>query len=218
MEQLTKHSFLGALCINLSLTCSITAAENSFEAAWNQGFCNALEAFGQEKFKKLGLDDPIEKQRQEKEHRQMLRQEAAEAQRREKQGIFAVRGTKIDECVNLYKRLEQELTWDRWNDFSILDDLKKLYKRQERDTRAGPQVIALTEEYGKVIVEVVGSVRKNQHLNHPQLIHLMWNIISSKWAGNIKGKIKEDVLESMELYKELRGQPHPRWAEFNKMK
>jgi hypothetical protein len=239
MNPLKKHSFLGIVCISLSFICSLIAAEKAvegdFEASWNRSFCNALEAFGQEKFKELGLEDPIEKQRQETERRQRLEQEAAEAKKkieaeqqrakaqieaelRAKKALFAIRGSMIDECIKTYNELASPyLHYVEF--YGACMRIYPLYDKRQKEKRVeGLEIVSLENIYKVFWMKEEGRANIRQHMTlGAAYIRQYYGIVTLESKQGLPNAIKDDVIETMEIYEKLYEQPHPRWEEFSKI-
>jgi hypothetical protein len=238
--KLKGYSFLRIVCINLSFACSIIAAEKAaedgFGTAWNQCFCHALEAFGQEKFKELGLEDPIEKQRMEIEHKQKLEREAAvarkaeetekqrlkdrqEAEKREKEEIFAILGSNV---IDQYKLLIDKKLWTHGD---VLEKVRKFYSTSQKyESVKWPPRNSLSSVEQSMRYHQMGSAQFVQiMMARPGMVqqaHMRshWERAAPLQWKNGLSTITRDIEDLMKVYLKAHGIAHPRWDEFNKMK
>jgi hypothetical protein len=225
MNQLKKHLFLGIVCINLSFACSIIAAEKAikddFVAFWNQGFCHALEAFGQAKFKELELlEDLIEKQRNEQEAFKVRRAKAEkllqEAKIQEMSCDMAKRETRLDVSLKLYVVLiSQTLTYGEM--YKCWKEIKELCEiiMENNDLKETGAKSPYTEFRGWISACTKWSNESPPRYTNPTSRQIS-PLHHAKLLDPLKALIKKDVTESMELYQKLHGMPHACWDEFNR--
>lgn len=170
-----------------------------------------------------------EKQKLMDEIKLQLQQEAQKAQEAEaevkklaelqkKQEMIAIRASMIDECMNQYKALKSSsLIYSQLYDacmrlYSIYDERLQENKEKKVEDKGCAKIFEvwlMADDGRKYLTQQCKNSRCRVEASQYDVFKVGKN--------NLLMAMKFDILESMELYKELYGQPHPRWEEFRKM-
>ena len=145
----------------------------------------------------------------------------------ENREIFAIQEAMIDECINQYKKIintnitSTELM--KILDFFIeayttrIEHAKKFHSGMHKFLVLGSLKTTEAMRLANALKGgAIGFLPRNSRAPHPHIQHGEKRI-SMAFIQRVSNSIREGVLESMELYKEVYGEPHPRWDEFSKM-
>lgn len=146
-------------------------------------------------------------------------QKKEEVEQLKKQEILTLREiTRLDECINLYKILVNP-TYTYGELAKLFDKLKEQYRHRTYDTESYKLISKMRNER---FMEKLNDVDKRGSFYHYSTC-LAEHVINKLHPHNIfilkelLNTIKDDVLESMELYYINHGKHHARWAEFSKL-
>ena len=181
------------------------------------------------------VEEPLIKAREAEEERQGIKQEAEQREKQEREAeqsriktlqevefqerkaIFSIREAMTDECINQYKILTSPtLTYEQ-----LYNACTTIYSKYDRRAEYN-KVNQITDKYCELILSIrisniCGVMNLTYWTDHPE--HRSQHN-SNKVPGSVVplcNAIKDDVIESMDMYERLYGNPHPRKGEISKM-
>ena len=130
----------------------------------------------------------------------------------EKNINFSLKEVMINQCINEYKVITNKMSWEELTRVCLR--INTLYNKHQQENKRNN-----TEGGGcnKVLAcWLMSQTVLNWARNWPHSVPILGN---PTWEQvlKLKAALKEDVLENMEMYKELYRQTHPLWNEFNKI-
>lgn len=190
-----KPLLLAALCLTFfilspAIQCMQNQERNDvFEAVVKRGYCDFLDRVGREKFKELGLEDPIEKQERERK--------------------IEVVSSRIHKVTGLFKLLHRSENTDQ----EILDVIESLVNMYDQiksiDSTQGHYFSTVKDKalYLKACYETYYRSPKPGYSNFK-------NELEKIRGRQLDKALKSYILKDMEIYKILQGIKHPLWEEF----